>query len=160
MLLTMAEEGAENLTRKAGGKAETKQFPENPGFLVGGSVTVVSQARTAEIISLIRDMLLPIEGHGSIRLNTAYASHAEGRAPYAGLSEPVPEAVRPRGRRHRRTAGRAERSRGVIPAKYFLRRGADGRGEPGTANGSATPSAAAPCGAPTPARRTDIPSRP
>lgn len=41
MPLTMAKEGEENLIKKIGGKAETKQFLETLGFVVGGSVTVI-----------------------------------------------------------------------------------------------------------------------
>lgn len=43
MPLTMAKAGEENLIRKIGGKAETRQFLENLGFVVGGAVTVVAQ---------------------------------------------------------------------------------------------------------------------
>lgn len=43
MPLTMAKEGETNVIRKVGGKEETKRFLENLGFVVGGSVTVVSE---------------------------------------------------------------------------------------------------------------------
>ena len=43
MPLTMAKEGEANVIRKVGGKEETKRFLENLGFVVGGSVTVVSE---------------------------------------------------------------------------------------------------------------------
>jgi len=43
MPLTLARVGEENLIRKIGGKAETRQFLENLGFVVGGSVTVVAE---------------------------------------------------------------------------------------------------------------------
>ena len=43
MPLTMAKTGEENSIKKIGGKAETKQFLENLGFVVGGPVTVITQ---------------------------------------------------------------------------------------------------------------------
>ena len=43
MPLTMASEGEENLIKKVGGKAETRQFLENLGFVVGGAVTVITK---------------------------------------------------------------------------------------------------------------------
>lgn len=42
MLLTLAEVGEENIIRKIGGKQDVKAHLENLGFVVGGSVTVVS----------------------------------------------------------------------------------------------------------------------
>ena len=43
MPLTMAKTGETNLIRKIGGKAETRQFLETLGFVIGGSVTIVSE---------------------------------------------------------------------------------------------------------------------
>ncbi|MCD8146041.1 MAG: ferrous iron transport protein A [Clostridiales bacterium] len=43
MPLTMAEPGQEKLIRRVGGKAETRQFLENLGFVPGALVTVVSE---------------------------------------------------------------------------------------------------------------------
>ena len=43
MPLSMAKEGEENTVKKIGGKEETKRFLENLGFVVGGTVTVISQ---------------------------------------------------------------------------------------------------------------------
>ena len=43
MPLTMASVGAENVIQKVGGKAETRQFLENLGFVIGGIVIVVSE---------------------------------------------------------------------------------------------------------------------
>jgi len=43
MPLTLARVGEENLIKKIGGKTETRQFLENLGFVVGGSVTVVAE---------------------------------------------------------------------------------------------------------------------
>lgn len=42
MPLTMVKEGKPNIIRKVGGKEETRRFLENLGFVVGGTVTVVS----------------------------------------------------------------------------------------------------------------------
>lgn len=42
MPLTLAEVGEENIIRKIGGKQDVKAHLENLGFVVGGSVTVVS----------------------------------------------------------------------------------------------------------------------
>ena len=43
MPLTMASVGVENVIQKVGGKAETRQFLENLGFVIGGIVIVVSE---------------------------------------------------------------------------------------------------------------------
>ena len=42
MPLVLAEAGEENTIRKVGGSAEMKQHLEDMGFVVGGSVTVMS----------------------------------------------------------------------------------------------------------------------
>lgn len=43
MPLSMAKVGEENLIKKIGGKAETRQFLENLGFVVGSSVTIIAE---------------------------------------------------------------------------------------------------------------------
>ena len=43
MPLSMVSEGEENTIKKVGGKEETKRFLENLGFVVGGTVTVISE---------------------------------------------------------------------------------------------------------------------
>jgi len=43
MPLTMAKVGEENLIKRISGKVETKQHLENLGFLVGGTVTVITK---------------------------------------------------------------------------------------------------------------------
>jgi ferrous iron transport protein A len=43
MPLIMARQGEERLIRKIGGKAELKKHLENLGFVVGGTVTVISE---------------------------------------------------------------------------------------------------------------------
>lgn len=43
MPLTFANAGEENIIKKVGGNPETRKFLENLGFVVGGTVTVVSE---------------------------------------------------------------------------------------------------------------------
>ncbi len=43
MPLSMTKTGEENFIRKIGGKAETRKFLENLGFVIGGAVTVISE---------------------------------------------------------------------------------------------------------------------
>lgn len=43
MPLGLANAGEKNIIRKVGGKPETKKFLENLGFVVGGTVTVISE---------------------------------------------------------------------------------------------------------------------
>lgn len=42
MPLSMVKQGEQNVIKKIGGKEDTRRFLENLGFVVGGSVTVVS----------------------------------------------------------------------------------------------------------------------
>ena len=42
MPLTFAKPGEENIIRRIGGKPEVKKHLENLGFVVGGTVTIVS----------------------------------------------------------------------------------------------------------------------
>lgn len=42
MPLTFADAGVENIIKKIGGKPEVKQHLENLGFVVGGTVSIVS----------------------------------------------------------------------------------------------------------------------
>jgi ferrous iron transport protein A len=42
MPLSMSKEGEPSIIKKVGGKEETRKFLENLGFVVGGTVTVVS----------------------------------------------------------------------------------------------------------------------
>ena len=42
MPLTLANVGEENMIKKVGGKAEGRAHLENLGFVVGGSVTIIS----------------------------------------------------------------------------------------------------------------------
>ncbi|MBR1930244.1 MAG: ferrous iron transport protein A [Lachnospiraceae bacterium] len=43
MPLSMVKEGETNIIKKVGGKEETRRFLENLGFVVGSTVTVVSE---------------------------------------------------------------------------------------------------------------------
>ena len=43
MPLSMMEAGEPNVIKKVGGKEETRRFLENLGFVVGGTVTVISE---------------------------------------------------------------------------------------------------------------------
>ncbi len=52
MPLSMAKAGEENLIKKIGGKAETRQFLENLGFVVGGSVTIIAETGGNVIVNV------------------------------------------------------------------------------------------------------------
>ncbi|MGN1303458.1 MAG: ferrous iron transport protein A [Oscillospiraceae bacterium] len=43
MPLTLANTGEENIIKKIGGNSDTKKFLENLGFVIGTTVTVVSE---------------------------------------------------------------------------------------------------------------------
>lgn len=43
MPLTMAKAGEPNTIKKVGGREETRRFLENLGFVIGGTVIVVSE---------------------------------------------------------------------------------------------------------------------
>lgn len=43
MPLSMVKEGEPNVIKKVGGKEETRRFLENLGFVIGGTVTVISE---------------------------------------------------------------------------------------------------------------------
>ena len=50
--LTMASQGEPMTIKKIGGKQETKQFLETLGFVVGGTVTVVSEINGNMIVNV------------------------------------------------------------------------------------------------------------
>ena len=52
MPLTMVKTGEENTIKKVGGKEETRRFLENLGFVVGGTVTVVSEIGGNMIVNI------------------------------------------------------------------------------------------------------------
>lgn len=50
--LTMASQGEPMTIKKIGGKQETKEFLETLGFVVGGTVTVVSEINGNMIVNV------------------------------------------------------------------------------------------------------------
>ena len=50
--LTMASQGEPMTIKKIGGKQETKKFLETLGFVVGGTVTVVSEINGNMIVTV------------------------------------------------------------------------------------------------------------
>ncbi|GHV26487.1 hypothetical protein FACS18948_2260 [Clostridia bacterium] len=52
MPLTLARAGEENSVKKVGGKAETRQFLENLGFVPGSHVTVVTAISGNVIVNI------------------------------------------------------------------------------------------------------------
>jgi ferrous iron transport protein A len=52
MPLTFASEGEENIIKRIGGKPEVKKHLENLGFVVGGSVSVITQTNGNVIVNV------------------------------------------------------------------------------------------------------------
>ena len=52
MPLSMMETGKPNVIKKVGGKEETRRFLENLGFVVGGTVTVISETDGNMIVNV------------------------------------------------------------------------------------------------------------
>lgn len=52
MPLSMAHTGEKNVIKKVGGKEDTRKFLENLGFVVGGVVTVISEAGGNIIVNI------------------------------------------------------------------------------------------------------------
>lgn len=52
MPLSMIKEGEPNIIKKVGGKEETRKFLENLGFVIGGTVTVISQTGGNMIVNV------------------------------------------------------------------------------------------------------------
>lgn len=50
--LTMASQGEPRTIKKIGGKQETKKFLETLGFVVGGTITVVSEINGNMIVNV------------------------------------------------------------------------------------------------------------
>ena len=50
--LTMASQGEPVIIKKIGGKQETKKFLETLGFVVGGTITVVSEISGNMIVNV------------------------------------------------------------------------------------------------------------
>lgn len=57
--LTMASQGEPVTIKKIGGKQETKKFLETLGFVVGGTITVVSEINGNMIVN-VRDSRVAI----------------------------------------------------------------------------------------------------
>ena len=65
--LTMASQGEPMTIKKIGGKQETKKFLETLGFVVGGTVTVVSEINGNMIVN-VKDSRVAIGKDMQIRL--------------------------------------------------------------------------------------------
>ena len=52
MPLSMMEAGEPNVIKMVGGKEETRRFLENLGFVVGGTVTVISETDGNMIVNV------------------------------------------------------------------------------------------------------------
>mgnify|MGYP002681916568 FL=1 len=52
MPLSMMEAGEPNVIKKVGGKEGTRRFLENLGFVVGGTVTVISETDGNMIVNV------------------------------------------------------------------------------------------------------------
>ncbi len=52
MPLSMVKQGEANTIKRVGGKEETKRFLENLGFVVGGTVTVISGTGGSMIVNV------------------------------------------------------------------------------------------------------------
>lgn len=52
MPLSMAGTGEENIIKKVGGREETRRFLEGLGFVIGGSVKVVSEINGNLIVNV------------------------------------------------------------------------------------------------------------
>ena len=59
MPLSMVNEGEANTIKKVGGKEETRKFLENLGFVVGGTVTVISEI-SGNLIVNVKDSRIAI----------------------------------------------------------------------------------------------------
>lgn len=59
--LSMASQGEPVIIKKIGGKQETKKFLETLGFVVGGTVTVVSEINGNMIVN-VKDSRVAIGG--------------------------------------------------------------------------------------------------
>ena len=59
MTLTMVNVGEKNTIKRVGGKEDTKKFLENLGFVIGGTVTVVS-AIGGNVIVNVKDSRVAI----------------------------------------------------------------------------------------------------
>ena len=63
MPITMMKDGETGVIKKVGGKEETRKFLENLGFVVGGTVTVVSDIGGNLIVN-VKDSRVARQGYG------------------------------------------------------------------------------------------------
>ena len=52
MPLSLANTGEQNVVKRVGGNEDTRRFLENLGFVVGSTVTVVSEAQGNMIVNI------------------------------------------------------------------------------------------------------------
>ena len=52
MPLSLANTGEQNVVKRVGGKEDTRRFLENLGFVVGSTVTVVSEEQGNMIVNI------------------------------------------------------------------------------------------------------------
>lgn len=70
MPLTMTQSGVQNVIREIHGKDETKRFLESLGFVVGGTVTVISQIGGNMIVN-VKDTRIAISKSMANRIMVA-----------------------------------------------------------------------------------------
>ena len=68
MPLTLAEAGEENIIRKVGGNAETRQHLEDMGFVVGHGVTVLSVI-SGNLIVKVKESRVAISREMAVRIS-------------------------------------------------------------------------------------------
>ena len=67
MPLTMADTGEENIIKKVGGNPETRKFLESLGFVVGGSVTVISEI-AGNLIVNVKDSRVAVSREMAVKI--------------------------------------------------------------------------------------------
>ena len=67
MPLTMADTGSENIIKKIGGNPETKKFLESLGFVVGGTVTVISEI-AGNLIVNVKDSRVAVSREMAVKI--------------------------------------------------------------------------------------------
>ena len=76
MPITMMKDGETGVIKKVGGKEETRKFLENLGFVVGGTVTVVSDIGGNLIVN-VKDSRVAIGRDMACRIKIGRASCRE-----------------------------------------------------------------------------------
>lgn len=67
MPLTMADTGEENIIKKVGGNPETRKFLESLGFVVGGSVTIISEI-AGNLIVNVKDSRVAVSREMAVKI--------------------------------------------------------------------------------------------